>query len=171
MVIGVIGTMFMVALEYVFIAYVADAGYWMEYERTDLLTAEYRDILEEAGEEDILLAYMPGERTVQLGEKLEMISNREVYQQVVIKYRDILRCDRHGIGRYSYFSQKTTDANVLPHDLRTGTWEYGGELPKKPMTCKVHSTLVVPNKWGVEHTQTVVSPEITFVEPITNNDN
>lgn len=164
---GLLGMVFMTALEYFYLKNVVNHKHWFNYESIDIMTDEYRELFKEAGGEPILLPLSEGHRTHVIGEPIQMVSNYQVNRGTTLKWRDVLRCDPDGIGKYAFYSSQEAYDFTPKRHLQSITWLYGQsdhtKLPDRPMDCVIVADISAPNKWGIEHVQTVTSPIISFV--------
>ncbi|MEM6913998.1 MAG: hypothetical protein AAF511_08470 [Pseudomonadota bacterium] len=96
-------------------------------------------------------AIRPEKQAFQIGEPLQMVSERSIRHRHNIGFVDTLYCDIDGddLG-YGYISeQSATIPQVEPHSLGTRPWRYGAPGPGKPASCVIRSTQFVEHGFGI----------------------
>ncbi len=107
--------------------------------------------------EPVLVPVEIGSDYILMESSLQVATDGNMY------WNDVLRC-RQNNGLYTFYSQYDTNAQVVYRgDTRTSQWEYRGQIPNQPSTCRMYSTITRKLPFGIEKQQTITSQQFDII--------
>ena len=109
-------------------------------------------------------AVVPYKDVFMAGETLQFLSDRVVYKESELEWRDILYCDMNNDGQFGYKDTYTSGDTAKPHPRRPleqiETWDFNGKKITVDAICFLKSITALQLPYGIEKKTNTLFAEI-----------